>query len=467
MQNNMNPPKNELHSQLLTTRLLLPGIALLIGAGMTIVFWPGAGTWEVFQFDLQRKLHLINDWKSPFVAQIYWLADSVFQSTGPILLLQQALFWSGLFLVTRSTFANPFQGVFFFLIVASLPPVWITQIMLWKEAWTMCFLALCLGAIFAYIKTENRRYAIIAVIAAILLTATRHNAILLGIPALFIGARLVADRFSKPALPKHRFIAIATFSILIAITLSFNWAVNKKGKQRCHIWHHALLWDLAALSLSEGENLIPDAFRKEGKAGSVQRIWEYFSYYYSDPLFFTKRSPLRLYGTATSPCDQQLPLDILLKSWSNAVRNYPGAYLRHRMTYLKYLFDIPDRSRDLWGRRYYRIDSEFNPKVNRSGAFEKLKKSPLYNLLLSKKILPGWCYIIVFLLSGLGLLGIKNREATCLRFIWLAGMAYLGSFMAIGSGAVMRYLTVYAVLGPALLAGRRLVRNRSQTADIH
>ena len=109
----MNSPKNELHSQLLTARLLLPGIALLLAAGMTIVFWPGVGTWEVFQFDLQRKLHLINDWKSPFVAQIYWLADIVFKSTGPILLLQQTIFWSGLFLVTRSAFANPFQGVFF------------------------------------------------------------------------------------------------------------------------------------------------------------------------------------------------------------------------------------------------------------------------------------------------------------------------------------------------------------------
>ena len=110
----MNISKNEPYSQLLTNRLMLPAIALLVGAGMTIVFWPGAGTWEVFQFDLQRKLHLINDWKSPFVAQIYWLADIVFNSTGPILLLQQALFWSGLFMVTRSTFVNRFPGVFFF-----------------------------------------------------------------------------------------------------------------------------------------------------------------------------------------------------------------------------------------------------------------------------------------------------------------------------------------------------------------
>ena len=66
------------------------------------------------------------------------------------------------------------------------------------------------------------------------------------------------------------------------------------------------------------------------------------------------------------------------------------------MTYLKYLFDIPDRSRDLWGRHYYRIDSEFNPKVNRSGVFVKLKKNRIYKLILSGKILQGWCYMMVF-----------------------------------------------------------------------
>ncbi len=456
---------SDLPSQNLTFRLILPGIALITGVGMTMAFWPGVGTWEVFQFELQRKLHLMNDWKSPFVAQIYWLAVDLFTSTGPILLLQQALLWSGLALLARSTFLNPIHGSIFFVVVASLPPVWITGIMLWKEAWTLSFLTLSLGAIFAYIKNGKVWYATIAVLSAILLTLTRHNAILLAFPPFYIGAQLMADRAAGDASKKHRLVGITAFFILIAFTLSLNWAVNKKGRQRCHIWHHALLWDLAALSLYEGKILIPDAFRKEGEAGSLRRIQSHFTYYYSDPLFLTKNSPLRLYGTATSPCDQRLPLDILWKSWSEAVRNYPGKYLRHRLTYLIYLFDIPDRSQDFWGRHYYRIDSEFNPKVNLSRGFEHLRKNRIYNALLSGKILQGWCYMIVFLLSGLGLIKKKHREATCLQIIWLAGLAYLGSYVVIGSGAVMRYLSVYAVMGPALLAGSRLTRNDLPAAD--
>jgi len=450
--------KHDAHSQNLNVQWLLPGMALLIAGGLIIVFWPGVGTWEVYQFALQRKLHLVNDWKSPFVAQIYWLSDIIFSSTGPILLLQQALFWSGLLLVTRSAFANTIHGLIFFLVVASLPPIWITEILLWKEAWTLTFLTLGLGATFACINTGKLGYAAIAVVAGVLLTLTRHNAIILALPAFYMGAQLLADRTSKEASKKHPYIVITTFLILVIFTLSVNWAVNKRGKQRCHIWHHALLWDLAALSLAEGKNLIPDAFRKKGEAGSLIRIRKYFTHYYSDPLFFSQESPLRLYGTAASPCDQQLPLGVLWESWSDAVRTHPGAYLRHRLIYTIYLFDIPDRSQNYWGRRYYRIDSEFNPKVNRSKIFEHMRKNRIYSGLLSGKILQGWCYILVFLLSGLGLLGKKNREATCLQIIWLAGLAYLGSFVAVGSGAVMRYLVVYVVLGPALLAGRRLIR---------
>ena len=269
---------NDPHPQNLTDKLMLPGVALFICAGMTFAFWPGVGTWEVLQFALQRKLPVMNDWKSPFVTQIYWIADYFFNNTGPILLLQQALFWSGLALLTRSTFQNTIHGSIFFLVVASLPPVWISEILLWKEAWTLSFLTLSLGTIFAYIQNGKVWFVMIAVLSAILLTATRHNAIFLALPAFYIGAQLIANRTARKASNHHRLIGITAFLVLAVFTLSVNWAVNEKGKQRCHIWHHALLWDLAALSLFEGKMLIPEAFRKKGEVAPMIRIQAYFTY---------------------------------------------------------------------------------------------------------------------------------------------------------------------------------------------
>ena len=345
-----------------TADLSLVGLALFFCVAMTAAFWPGVGTWEVLQFALQRKLPVMNDWKSPFVASLYWLSDDFFKSTGPILLTQQALFWSGLALLARSTLKSLTGRIFFFLAVAILPPVWITGILLWKEAWTISFLALSIGAMFAYLQNRRAWYAGISLLAAILLTTTRHNALLLTLPVFYAVARTVAAKFSSVAGNQRRMIFIAVFSILLIMTLTVNWAINSRGKQHCHIWHQSLLWDLAALSLTEGKILIPDAFRKSGEAGSLARIRRYFTYYNSDPLFFGPNAPLRQYGTAWSGCTERPPLDILLKGWFDSVWNYPGAYLRHSLFYCLYLLGIPVTSQSQRGKGYYRIDSEVTPE---------------------------------------------------------------------------------------------------------
>ncbi len=437
-----------------TSTLILVVLALLICAGMTAAFWPGVGTWEVLQFAQQRKLPVMNDWKSPLVVHIYWLSHDFFKSTGPILLIQQALFWSGLALLAWSTFKGAISRVLFFMVVAILPPIWITEILLWKEAWTLSFLSLSIGAMFAYMKNRRLLYGVVAILSAILLTATRQNAVLLTFPAFYVVARMAAVQTRKVKTKQSRAIFTSTFAILLIVALGVNWVINIRGKQRCHIWHHGLLWDLAAISISEERMLIPDEFRKCGEAGSLARIRLYFTCYHSDPLFFLQGSPLKLYGTPWSGCYERPPLGMLLERWLDTILTYPGAYLRHRLIYLKHLLNIPDVSNDWLGMTYYRIDSEFTPKANRSSLFDLIRTSQIYEAVVLGIPFRGWIYPVVFLLSGIGLARKASIEDTYLWMLWLAGIAYFASFMVIGSGAVMRYLSVYAVLGPAILAGR-------------
>ncbi|MBW2442240.1 MAG: hypothetical protein JRH12_17310 [Deltaproteobacteria bacterium] len=446
--------------------MILPAVALLVCAAMTVVFWPGVATWEVIQFEFQRNLPIMNDWKSPFVAYIYWIADYFFESTGPVLLTQQLLFWAGLALLTVSAISNPIQRVFFFLVVAALPLVWISEILLWKEAWTMSLLMLSMGGVFAYLKTGKPSYALIGALGGILLTLTRQNALLLAMPTCYVGAQLITAKLSTNTPKKQRLVRVTAFFVLVAVALSVNWAVNKAGKERCHIYHHAILWDLAAISLYEGKILIPEEFRHKGAAGSLKRIRAYFNYYNSDPLFYSEKSPLKLYGTAYSPCDQGLPMGLLLKTWTGAIGHYPGTYLRHRLMYIVHLLGITNISGDRGGLKYYPIDSEFSSNTNRSPRFDHIRHHPIYKAMASGRILPGWTYVAVFLLSGFGLSKQKYAHADYLRFIWLGGLAYLGTFLLIGSGAVLRYISVFAVLGPALLAGRRLVPRHPQADKI-
>ena len=108
-------------------------LVLTLCVGMTVLFWPGVGTWEVLQFAKQRSLPVMNDWKSPFVAYLYWSFDDLFKSTGPILLLQQVILWSGIAMVLHSLQTNTFKKGIIFLLIVIIPPIWITSIFLWKE----------------------------------------------------------------------------------------------------------------------------------------------------------------------------------------------------------------------------------------------------------------------------------------------------------------------------------------------
>jgi hypothetical protein len=433
---------------------LLWAIALFVFAGMVVFFWPGVGTYEVLQFAQQRKLPVMNDWKSPFVAGIYWLSDDFFKSTGPVLLAQQALFWSGLALLVLNTLKGTYSRIIFFLLVAILPTIWITEILLWKEAWTLSCLSFSIGATFAYLRNGRALYAIAAILAAIILATTRHNAILLTFPTFYVAARKIADHITKTTKKQRRGILTTAFIILMVLTLGFSWVVNKNGKQRCHIWHQILLWDLAAISVQEERMLIPATFRKAGEAGSLNRIRSHFTYYNSDPLFFYNRSPLKLYGTAWSGCHEAPPLDMLLASWFKTVFSHPRAYLHHRLQYLSHLLDIPDVSQDKFGKAYYRIDSEFSPIANRSKRFERLQTSPIYEALVLGIPIRGGVYPLVFFLAVIGISGEASIKKSYLWMLWLGGLAYFASFVMIGSGAVLRYLSVYGLLGPAILAGR-------------
>jgi len=443
-----------LKDQIPVSSLLLWAIALFVFAGMVIFFWPGVGTYEVLQFAQQRKLPVMNDWKSPFVAGIYWFSDDFFNSTGPVLLAQQALFWSGLALLVLNTLKGPYGRVIFFLLVAILPTIWITEILLWKEAWTLSCLSFSIGATFAYLRNGRALYAIAAILAAIILATTRHNAILLTFPTFYVAARRIADHITKTTKKQRRGILTTVLIILMVFTLGFSWAVNKMGKQRCHIWHQILLWDLAAMSVLEDQMLIPDTFRKAGEDGSLDRIRPHFTYYNSDPLFFYDRSPLKLYGTAWSGCHETPPLNILLESWFKTVFSHPRAYLHHRLQYLSHLLNIPDVSQDKFGKAYYRIDSEFSPIANRSKRFERLQTSPIYQAVVQGIPIRGGVYPLVFLLAVIGIFGKASIKNSYLRMLWLAGLAYFASFVIIGSGAVLRYISVYGLLGPAILAGR-------------
>ncbi|MCD4743373.1 MAG: hypothetical protein K8R67_12955 [Desulfobacteraceae bacterium] len=431
-------------------------LVLTLCVGMTALFWPGVGTWEVLQFAKQRSLPVMNDWKSPFVAYLYWASDDLFKSTGPILLLQQIILWSGLAMVLHALQTKTLRKVILFLLIVIIPPIWITSIFLWKEIWTLSLLSLSLGSTFIFLKNKRLIFAILMILSTTLIASTRQNAILLTIPAFYVVARMSADRISYVMGKGYKILFLLIFFILLIITFSTNWFLNKKDIQKCNIWQYSILWDLASISISENQMYIPDNFRKPGESGSLDNIRLYFSLYHSDPLFVNKNAPLKMYGTPWSGCGSQQPLRPLVEVWFQTILKHPKTYFYHRLSSIIYLLGIKDITKNKFGLFYYRIDSEFTDRVNQSKFFNYLCSTNNYSSMVLGFLGKGWIYFFVFYFS---IFGIHSKhdpvKRTYLWLIWLSGIAYFMSFALIGSGAEMRYLSVFSLLGPIIISHSR------------
>ncbi len=445
-------PKDSDNNSAVTMSILV----LTLCIGITVLFWPGVGTWEVLQFAIQRKLSVMNDWKSPFVAYLYWSFDDLFKSTGPILLLQQIALWSGLAMVINALQIRTLRKAIIFLFMAIIPPIWITSIFLWKEIWTLALLSLSIGSTFIFLQNKKLIFAILMILSTTLIASTRQNAILLIIPAFYVIARMSSDHIATLIGKGYKLSFLLIFFALIIMTLGTNWFLNKKDIQKCNIWQYSILWDLASISISENQMYIPDNFRKPGENGSLENLRLYFSFYHSDPLFIHKNSPLKMYGTPWSGCDSEEPLGPLVKTWLQTILKHPATYFYHRLSSVLYLLGIQDITNNKFGLFYYRIDSEFTDKANQSNFFNYLYSTDNYTAMVLGVFGRGWIYFLVFVFSIFGIYSQHDlNKRTYLLLLWLSGIAYFMSFALMGSGAEMRYLSVFSLLGPIIICHSR------------
>ncbi len=443
---------------------VLAALVLLLAAGFTLLFWPGVGTWDMLQFVYERRLPVMNDWKSPFVAMLYYLFTDLFHSTGPMLFVQQILLWSGIAMFAQTVFERTSGKVLFVFCLAILPPIWITGILIGKDTWTLCLLSFNVGVSFLFLKDRKFSYGVLVFLSAVLIALTRKNTILLVLPGIYIVVRTAADYLSETRKLNYRVVFSLIMVLAIAATLTTTWAVNERGKQKCYIWHEGLLWDLAAMSIYEHKDLIPDTFKLANQPHFMEKLKRYFCIYSSDTLFFWDGSPLRTFGTAWTGCKNKPPLKLLIRKWTDAVITYPKAYLHHRLSYVIHLLGIPDIRTERLGS-LYPVDSEYAASGNRSGFFKYIYRTRFYTTLVFGPLDRGWVYMALFLLAIIGVPIRKSLAGKYLWILWVAGILYFASFAVIGSGALMRYLTAYALLGPVILmANLWLMRQRKQEA---
>jgi hypothetical protein len=236
---------------------LLMGLTLL---GFSLAFWPGHMNNDALAMIGQaRGTYELNDHHSPILVWLWKLAWPVLRP-GSVLVLQVAAVLAGGYLVARAAFGR--IGAALVSIAACLsPPVFGNLGGISRDAWFLGFLLLAFGFLVLAARSPDRRKLGLwgALAFSVLTMFARQNAAAAVIVVAVGGfAILLGSRFAERARLIRWGAPFAAGVAAVVLVLGVQVGATKAtGAESVHPEQYLYLYDLAGLSVRDGENDFP------------------------------------------------------------------------------------------------------------------------------------------------------------------------------------------------------------------
>ena len=433
-------------------RLLL--LAALAGFGVSLaVLYPGQYTYDsAFQIWQARSGRFFNITPVPML----WVWSQllrIFDNPASLLVLNLAMFWSGIALCLHALRA-PIGFRVGALMVCGLNPLTLAQMAhLLSDAHMTAALILAVGLL---AQAMRRRRAPLIWIAWILILhagSIRQNALVAVIPVgiLAVGAM----RMPRALTVRSVLVAVVLTAVL---TAAFGTALDRTlTVERRSLWPMLALWDLAAVSVATDELLLPSFTHGAGMSVEELRETRAFDPVSTTALFSRSRSGI---GSGLDQPYSREQEQAIARAWWDAVTRHPGAYLAHRMQTMVLL--TARQGGDRGGIGYYvgRARYRDNPLLPSAWFPDAQKDAYAVFASLSRTwMFAGLPYLLIHLIVvGVALLRRRSLDSGLALGISASALLYAASFFVLAPSAELRYLTwpiVTAPLALALLIGQR------------
>jgi hypothetical protein len=262
------------------TLLLLPVVAAAVS------FWPGHMSADTLAQIHQVKTGEFNN-QHALLLMVLWRPFFLHLDAGPgwLLTAQLVAFVLGSYLVLRAAF-RPVAAAATTAIISLLPPVFGMLGYLGRDTWFTVLLVLTFGLIVRATQASGRsRWVCLgaALVAAWLTLAARQNAVpAVAIPCILITGLALAGRLSRADAPawlsvrRWRQVAAVTVagSVLTVGLAGTQWVASAAvGARDMNIEQYTFIYDLAALSERERENLFPPDVMPERGMRAIDAYW--------------------------------------------------------------------------------------------------------------------------------------------------------------------------------------------------
>lgn len=303
-------------------------IFLLIAGSHLLFGWPGIISLDASLQYSQAVSGIYADANPPMMAFVWRYFNMIYPGPGLMFLLQTGLLYGSIWLILKSSErVIPFKKHPFFLLgiffISLIPQVFLYSFEILKDL-PFSFSFLMIAAILCRATTINKPLSWINILIIIILLiygiGVKYQAQFCAVILLGWIFFLQSKFYSKFRALGQVFL-IGIFAYGSAIGLHKTLVPNAQSD---HFWERVKLFDLAALSISQDKDLIPDSNKTHLYTFSTAK--EKFKPNIVDPLMsILKHSP-----------SEELR-DHLWNTWAKEVLNHPFYYLKHRATNLAYL----------------------------------------------------------------------------------------------------------------------------------
>ncbi|HKE48183.1 MAG TPA: hypothetical protein VKB52_08955 [Rhodanobacteraceae bacterium] len=370
---------------------LLPWLVAFAGFAFDVAaYWPGQMSFDSAYTWWQARGGATTDIAPPMLIFVWRACDALVEGPGLVFALHLALFWSGLALLVGALRLDRWRTLVVMLVVAFAPVPWLLRGHVWTDVGLFSALLFAVGAMARAQATEARGWLVVALPALFYAAAIRYNAI----AALLPFAAWFAWLALGPAASKRHvaLLALAFFGLWFAFAVLISARVERKVP----LWTAAAEWELAAISVSTGEMLLPPFMIGPGL--DVPELAGAFRDWSMVPMLQSTQHGMRdPFMTDYTPDE----LARLRTAWFDAVRRHPGAWIVHHWRRAVALLGVHDPS---WPRELIYVDDEIryrdNPRVlrNESALHKALMRAAAR--LGTTSVLAGWPYLLIGLLAA-------------------------------------------------------------------
>jgi hypothetical protein len=315
-------------------------VAAGAGAAFTVLaFYPGYMSPDSVAQLGQARSGQFDAWHPPLMAWAWGLLDRWVPGPVGMLLLQNALFWSGLALAAATTLPGP-RGAVAVMGVGLLPPVIALLGTIWKDVQMGAALTLATGLLIQSGRRGGTLPRMAAVAALGYAAAVRHNAWLAILPlAAWLAWQVARERgLFAPRAWAVAGGALLTLALQATVGLATR-AVLDGGPT--YPLQDCFVHDLVAISLASGRDELPAwEYHGTGTAPIEVQVRRYVPETV-DTLVYAPRG-YRHFTDGVRASDLRL-------HWLDAVRRHPGTWLRHRWGIFSRLLGVEDSHLIFWG----------------------------------------------------------------------------------------------------------------------